>query len=597
MRSVCSSTCFVTAVFFLFLPFGSAQNPPPEVTALPLHTASIAGTVTDLFALPEKPKQAAEIPIFARSDTVYMKTATIRSWLQRQPEFYELGLAFAVNQGQAQYYVEVTRPFLTWDWTYCVVKTKSGEIVASGKVTAATAERAAKALAAKIIQALYGETSVSGRTAALVPSASGAAPGRIRPKRFVAYEELGRKFESARTFSIRSSTVWFDPADLEKALKQRPEFSGWGYALLNPEQTTTRNAAAANRLSDLTIDVNRPLFTWDWTFTVRDETTNKSLIAGRLSAISGPAAAPKLAKAIVSAIANVRGLPAPMQQQLDQALTETKVRTWEVRHISGQSYLKSGKKVQLAVGQNTVFARDGEEVLFSVPVEELLQFSYSSNLHDRSVKWFEGWEKAGNLMFSGVGDDPNAAMGALMVALPMLAIEHGIGGLLKGSMASDHFLTLHWKDASGISSAVFQSDEQTIRDLCAELDKFSKRSAVDLDAATEKVRTEFNEQLQTTNYYIDIEQSVTVDNDVLPPGEYRVVIMQRENNLAEVYFLDRQNNAIAARTMVEYARRPDPDRTTRISYALVSGLEIFQEIQIEGHILRFSPLPVFSDDV
>lgn len=107
-----------------------------------------------------------------------------------------------------------------------------------------------------------------------------------------------------------------------------------------------------------------------------------------------------------------------------------------------------------------------------------------------------------------LGEDPNAAVGALVVALPMLAIEHGIGGLLKGSTASDHFLTIHWKDASGISSAVFRSDEQTIRELCAELDKFSKRSAVDLDAATEKVRTEFNEQMQTTNYYIDIEQIV-----------------------------------------------------------------------------------------
>jgi hypothetical protein len=588
----------VTAVFFLFFPFGSAQNSPPEVTALPLQTgSSIATTVTDLFAPPEKRKQAAEIPIFARSDTVYMKTATIRSWLQRQPEFDELGLAFAVNQGQAQYYVEVTRPFLTWDWTYCVVKTKSGEIVASGKVTAATAERAAKALAAKIIQALYGETSVSGRTAAPVPSASGAAPGGIRPKGFVAYEELGRKFESARTFSIRSSTVWFDPADLEKALKQRPEFSGWGYALLNPDQTATRNAAAVNRLSDLTIDINRPLFTWDWTFTIRDETTNKSLIAGRLSAISGPAAAPKLAKAIVSAIAKVRGLPAPMQQQLDQALTETKVRTWEVRHISGQSYLKSGKKVQLAVGQNTVFARDGEEVLFSVPVEELLQFSYSSNLHDRSVKWFEGWEKAGNLMFSGVGDDPNAAMGALMVALPMLAIEHGIGGLLKSSATTDHYLTLYWKDTTGVTTTTFQADEKVIRAVCAELAKFYKRSAVDLDAATQKVHTEFNEQLQNTNYHIHIEKSVALDNTVLPPDKYRVIIIQREKNLAEVYFLNERDNGIAARTMVEYGRRPDADRTTRVSYTRVSGLEIFQEVQIEEHILRFSPLPVFPDEV
>lgn len=48
--------------------------------------------------------------------------------------------------------------------------------------------------------------------------------------------------------------------------------------------------------------------------------------------------------------------------------------------------------------------------------------------------------------------------------------------------------------------------------------------------------------------------------------------------------------------LVEYAC-PDPDRTNRVSYACVSELETFQEIRIEGPILRFSPMPVFFDDV
>ncbi|MBZ5722791.1 MAG: hypothetical protein LAO03_20825, partial [Acidobacteriia bacterium] len=124
------------------------------------------------------PNQPARVLIFARSDTVYMKSATIRSWLQRAPEFDQLRLAFTVNQGQADYYVEVTRPLFTWDWTYCVVKTKSGRIVASGRVTAATAELVAKALTPKIIQALQSETSASGRMAEVVGSPN-SAPGGI----------------------------------------------------------------------------------------------------------------------------------------------------------------------------------------------------------------------------------------------------------------------------------------------------------------------------------------------------------------------------------------------------------------------------------
>lgn len=590
----------LAATVFLFLPLVSAQTSRPEAAAASEQTNPPVEkpAAVDSAAPQSKPNQAAKILVFARSDTVYMKSATIRSWLQREPEFNQLSLAFTVNQGQADYYVEVTRPFLTWDWTYCVVKTKSGKVVASGKVTAATAERAARAFAPKIIQALYSETSASGRMAAGVDSPSSATSGAILPKRFVAYEDLARRFESAKTFSILSSTVWFEPSDLEKALQQRPEFSGWGYELVNSEQHATPGAAAeAGHLPDLTIEVSRPLFTWDWSFSIQDRKPNNILVSGKLTAISGPAAAPKLAKAIVGAIANARGLPAPMQRQLDQALAETRVHTWDVRHISGQSYLKSGKKVQIAVGQNTVFARDGEEILFSVPVDDLLQVSYSSNLRDRSVTWFEGWEKAGSFVASGVGDDPRSAMGALMIMLPMLAIEHGVGGLLKGSTSTDHFLILHWKDTSGVTTATFQGNEADIREICAELDKLSERSAVDLDTAAQKVRTEFDERLQSTNYYIETSQTVTLDNSVLSPGKYRVVILLREKNLAEVYFLHGPDDAIAARTMAEHAPRPEADRTTRISYSTVSGLQTFQEILVGEHILRFSPVPIFSDEV
>lgn len=423
-----------------------------------------------------------------------------------------------------------------------------------------------------------------------------ANPGEILPKRFVAYEDRTRKFESAKTFSISSSTVWFEPNDLEQALNQRPEFSAWGYELVKPAQNEASGGVVeAGPLADLTIEVNRPLFTWDWTFSIQDRKTKQSLASGKLTAISGPAAAPKLAKAIVGAIANARGLPAPLQRKIDQALSETKVRTWDVRHISGQSYLKSGKKVQLAVGQNTVFARDGDDILFSVPVEDLLQFSYSSNLRDRSAKWFEGWEKAGNSIF--IGDDPGFAMGALMVMLPMIAVEYGVGGLLKASSTNDHFLILNWKDTTGVTTATFQSGEKEIREICAELDKFSKRRAVDLDAATQKVRSELAEQLQSTNYSIETEQSVTLDNSVLPPGKYRVVILHREKNLAEVYFLHGPENATAARTMVEYAIRPEADRAPRVSYSTVGGLQTFQEIQIDEHILVFGPVPIFPDEV
>jgi hypothetical protein len=602
MPRVSLSILSTPAAVLLFLSFTSAQTSQPEAAATPtqITAAGEKGEAKESIAPQKQVERPASVLIFARSDTVYMKSATIRSWLQRQPEFSRLRLAFAADQRHADYYVEVTRPVFTWDWTYCVVKTGSGKVVASGKVTAATAEHAAEALAPKIIQVLYGETSEQQIASGTNSSTETTAVG-IRPKKFLAYEELARKFESAKTVSIRSLTVWLEESDLAQALGKRPEFSAWGYELVTPGkyQTSSGRDVEIGALPDLTIEVNRPLFTWDWTFSIEDRKAKQSLASGKLTAISGPTAAPELAQAIVGAIANARGLPASMQRQFDQALAETKVRTWNVKHVSGQSHLKNGKSVQLAVGQRTIFARDGDNIMFSVPVENLLQVSYSATLRDRSVKWFEGWEKAGNTMFSGVGagDDPGSAVGALMVMLPMLAVEYGVGGLLKGSSTSDHFLRLDWKDDAVITTATFRGSEKEIREICAELDKFSKRSAVDLDAATQKLRTEIDQQLQSTNYSVKIGESVTFDNSVMPPGEYRVVMLPREKNLAEVYFLQGPDNAIAVRTMAQYARRTDADRSPRVSYGMVSGLQTLQEIRIDELILIFSPVPVVPEEV
>ena len=590
---------YVITFLFLATPFLQAQPSQAEISLSSPATPSLTAQWSVSVQVPVQLNSGASQPesgkasVYVRSDTIYMKSATMRSWLQRQLEFNGLGLTFASNQGQADYYVEITRPLFTWDWTYCVVKTRSGNIRGSGKVTAATAERAAKALAPRIIQVLYGETSASDRRDAAEDIPAGAVTDRIVPKRFVAYEELARMFEAARTFSIHSATVWFEEKNLEQALQQRPEFSGWGYALISTQPLGEKE------LTDLTIEINRPLFTWDWTYSIQDRNTGHSLASGKITAISGAAAAPILAKAIVGTIANSRGLPAPMQRQFDQALRETKVRTWDFRHVSGQRQLESGKKIKLALGQNTIFAREGDDILFSVPVNDLLQFSFSSNLRDRSVKWFQAWDKAGNALFGnvGVGDDPGGIMGAMIVGGSWLAVEYGVGSMLKGSTTTDHFLILHWRDVAGVTTATFQGSKQDVREICDDLQKVSKRSAVDLDAASNKTRSEIEQRLNSTSYYIETEQRVVLEEVVLPPAEYRVIFLRRADGLAEVSFLNPADNTIVAHSIAKYEQRTNADRRTQILYGTLSGLPVFQEIQIDEHILRFSPVPVFPEEI
>ena len=64
-----------------------------------------------------------------------------------------------------------------------------------------------------------------------------------------------------------------------------------------------------------------------------------------------------------------------------------------------------------------------------------------------------------------------------------------------------------------------------------------------------------------------------------------------------MYLLKGPDNAIAARTVVQDLPCSDTDRNPHVSYDLVSGLQILEQIQIDEHVLRFSPVPVLPEEV
>jgi hypothetical protein len=93
---------------------------------------------------------------------------------------------------------------------------------------------------------------------------------------------------SAHRFFIKSMTVWFKPQDLENQLHQQHDFIKWG-------MVTVRQ----RKLADLLIVIDRPFLTYDFTFALTSLQGDVVFASGKVTAISGGAAAPKIAKAII----------------------------------------------------------------------------------------------------------------------------------------------------------------------------------------------------------------------------------------------------------------------------------------------------------
>jgi hypothetical protein len=92
-----------------------------------------------------------------------------------------------------------------------------------------------------------------------------------------------------------SSTVYLKPDQLENELSKLPGFKEAGLVFV-------RDARAA----DLKIELDRPVFTYTFTYTVTSMETSVLVMSGKVTAFDGNFAAPKIAIEILKRIQAAR---------------------------------------------------------------------------------------------------------------------------------------------------------------------------------------------------------------------------------------------------------------------------------------------------
>lgn len=107
----------------------------------------------------------------------------------------------------------------------------------------------------------------------------------------------------ARILYISSHTDYFETVQLQNALRKRTEVDAWQLAMI--DGWDKRNVA------DTEIAIDRPLFTWTFTYKITNRSTGILLATGKVTAFDGNAAAPMLAERIVEEIRKARGETKP----------------------------------------------------------------------------------------------------------------------------------------------------------------------------------------------------------------------------------------------------------------------------------------------
>lgn len=114
----------------------------------------------------------------------------------------------------------------------------------------------------------------------------------------VAHANPQEILRNAKTAAIASRTSFFTPETLERELAKQTGYSALGLILVKDR-----------RVADILITVDRPLFTYTFTYTVTDLKTSVVLDTGKVTAIDGNTAAGKIAKDLVARWVKLRQPP------------------------------------------------------------------------------------------------------------------------------------------------------------------------------------------------------------------------------------------------------------------------------------------------
>jgi hypothetical protein len=107
--------------------------------------------------------------------------------------------------------------------------------------------------------------------------------------------DAGEVVRAARALFVWSKSMFLSREVVENELRKRPEFQAMGLVIVKDRA-----------LADLLIELDRPLFTFTFTFAASDPGTSVLVMSGKVTAFDGNLAAPKIAKEMLKRLRATR---------------------------------------------------------------------------------------------------------------------------------------------------------------------------------------------------------------------------------------------------------------------------------------------------
>lgn len=384
-----------------------------------------------------------------------------------------------------------------------------------------------------------------------------------------------QRLKAFRTMFVYSDTVYLDSSVLRGALTKRFEINAWKITLADKDS------------ADVRIKVTRPTFTFDWRWRMTDAATDLELASGRIVAWDGKRAADSLAADIARTIGRVRALPTHLVAALAD---EPNARKWQLTYQRGSEGPRKGVNLLVTVSPERIVGRRQSRVVFVIPAHAVSGVGYNPVVTNATKGWEAFWDSA----FSSVGDDPNAAAGALM----LLPVVLGGEAILMGFNRTEHLCEISWVDDGTVRSVEFKGEtRQQVEQFLAAVQEVSHRKAVDMEAEAEAVRQALERENEAGRFIsLQLDKKLAVGWKTVGPGAVRVIVAERPSQGAVAYFLNANAGGaspeVAAQLPVVIEPGVPQQEGTQVRYGETNRIATIEEIVTADRKLRFPAIPL-----
>jgi hypothetical protein len=241
----------------------------------------------------------------------------------------------------------------------------------------------------------------------------------------------------------------------------------------------------------------------------------------------------------------------------------------------------------LILGAESILLNGSSAGRFEIPIASVLSaydfVPQTKEREERVESWDKGWDKVCNEI------DPNGECYPLVFGAPIWLLGEAILGQ---SLPGTHFVVVRWRDGQSVAELSVRPESSEWKDILQQLQTLLGKNQHEATFEADRLRRQF-EGAKQTDLRVYLESTVQIGRwpPLQGPNRYRMIVLERDNDRAEIFFFDLGDPRLVtplAVAVAHFERVPGTIATITARLRESYKYKVLDQIRYEDVVLQFA---------